>query len=89
MTDADFVLKQPALSTRERMAGLSTETKPTLSGDGEPYGVGTEFVEADTGTSFYWDGSAWQRSTMQQKFHQFVEAALEIRDLLEDLLDSE
>ena len=42
------------VSRVEVIAGLSSDSKPTLSA-----GVRALFVETDTGSVFYWDGSAW------------------------------
>lgn len=38
------------------LEGLSTDEKPT-----EDIGVNSKFFELDTNTTYYFDGSAWQK----------------------------
>lgn len=40
-------------------AGLSTDTKPTEYG-GKPIETNSIFLELDTGSFYYFDGSEWQ-----------------------------
>lgn len=77
-------LNIPVLRTDGRLVGLSTATKPTTDEDGSTLEIGSEYVEDDTGASWYWDGSNWQAATLMQKLSQGIELMFEIRDLLQE-----
>jgi hypothetical protein len=82
----ELTLNAHKLLTDTRLAGNSTDTKPTVDEEGGELPVGREWFAEDTGQSWYWDGSEWVRANYTQKIDQQTELLFEIRDLLTQLI---
>lgn len=86
MIGNDYILSVPKLRTSGRIIRLSTDSQPTVGDDGGTLQVGTELLIEDTGLTYYWSGSAWERPNLAQKIDQLVELQLEIRDFLQKVI---
>jgi hypothetical protein len=54
------------LSRERPIVTLSTDDEPEIDNDGGELEVGTTWLHEDTGSMFYYTGSAWKPVTVQQ-----------------------
>ena len=82
LTLSDLSQQRPSLLTSDRIIGLSTDSNPTVGGDGGALLVGQEWVHEDTGVIKYYTGSGWVLVDFNQRLNQGIALLMEIRDLL-------